>query len=321
MKIQGKIFEVTNLESFALSYILNPSKPKAGTFKAAANIQVQLGSVIPSFGIGFFPGISLKSKSTTDGSFSFSISNEQLALLKNNKFAYFVAYRQTGTVNMLGQNIPIYEPVYRSEAFDITKTNFSDALNLYFAPYTVPDSAGISQSTVDSQIKSAKKKFKDIDKLSATIGNGEIKVSGSGRGAEIKFDIDLGVSTSSNLSSFIKGKVENLDIDLPGPDIIVGICVSKDDIAKEVDEGIAAIMKEANKTIETTLITEVANATGQSKTIVETLFKTSATVTFRSLSYPVVGTKKFKIPGFNEIQIPIKAVVPKVAVGFPRKIK
>jgi len=210
--------------------------------------------------------------------------------------------------------------VYRSEAFDIRKYKPPTLTKLYFVPYNVPDSAGISQTMVDEQIKAAKKKFKDIDKLSAGIQNGYINVTGSGRGATIKFKIDLSVSTSSNLSSYIKGKVDDLDIDLPGPDFIVGICVSKDDIAKDVDKGIAEIMKEANKTVETELINQVAAQTGQSKAIISSLMKTMATVTFRSLSYPVVGSKTVKVPGIPAMKIDIRAVVPRLSIGLPRKL-
>ena len=70
-----------------------------------------------------------------------------------------MAYRQTGAVQVLGQNIPIFEPIYRSQAFDITKFTPPADLHLYFAPQSVPNSAGITQATVDSQIAVAKKKF------------------------------------------------------------------------------------------------------------------------------------------------------------------
>jgi len=321
MKINGKVFEVTDLANFAISYITNPKNPKAGTFRPAGGIRIQLASVVQGFGLPFIPGISVKTDTAADGSFSLNITTAQLNLLKKNKMVYFVAFRKSGSISAFGQNITVYEPVYRSEPFDITKSQFSAAPKIYFAPYNVPNSAGISQSMVDQQIKEAKKKFKDISKLNATILSRDISVSGSGRGAEIKFKIDLGVSTSSNLSSFIKGKVEDLDIDLPGPDFIVGICVSKDDIAKEVDKGIAGIIKEANKTIESTLIDQVAAQTGQSKSIISTLFKNTASVTFRSLSYPVVDHKSVKIPGIKTMNIDVRAVVPKIAVGFPRFIK
>ena len=296
MKINGQFFEVTNVESFAVSYLLNPTKPTAGTFKTAANIRIELASILPNFPGGFFPGISVKTNSASDGTFALN-------------------------VHVAGQTIPIFEPVYRSEAFDITKYKPAGTLKMYFAPYAVPNSAGIAQSDVDTQIGAAKKSFKDISKLSASIQDGCISVSGSGRGAEIKFKINPSASTSFDLSSFIKGKVVDLDIDLPGPDFIVGICVSKDDIGKEVDKGIAGIMKEANKTIEKTLVDQVAAATGQSKTTVSALFKTTASVTFRAITYPVVEQKSIKIPGFKDIKIDVRAIVPKISIGFPRIIK
>jgi len=319
MKINGQFFEVTNLPAFAAAYLANPANPGSANTKTAPGIRVHLASVISGFPAGFFPGISLKTNTDANGKFSLNISTAQLNLLKQNKLVYIIAYRKTGSTQVLGQTIDIYEPIYRGAPFDITSYKPPALQKVYFAPYNVPDSAGISQTMVDAQISSAKKSFKDIEKLTATIQSGKISVTGSGRGATIKFNIDLGPSTSANLSSYIKGKVEDLDIDLPGPDWLVGICVSKDEIAKEVDKGIADIMKEANKTIETELINQVSAQTGLAKTLVSSLMKTMASVTFRALTYPTVGTKKIKVGNITSFEIPLKAVVPRISVGLPRK--
>ena len=155
--------------------------------------------------------------------------------------------------------------------------------------------------------------------MSASIQNGKINITGSG--VDIKFKIDLGVSTSSNPASFIKGKVEDLDIDLPGPDFLAGICVSKDDIAKEVDKAIAEIMKEANKAIEKALVDQVAAQTGKPAAFVAALFKTTASLTFRSLTYPVIEIKTIKVTVVGDLKIEIHAVVPKLSIGFPGIIK
>jgi len=48
--------------------------------------------------------------------------------------------------------------------------------------------------------------------------------------------------------------------------------------------------------------------------------KTMATVTFRSLSYPVVGSKTVKVPGIPAMKIDIRAVVPRLSIGLPRKL-
>jgi hypothetical protein len=320
MKIKGHFYEVTHLKDFATSYFINPKAPKSSSFKAAANIRVHLASVIPAFPGGFLPALSLKTDTNAQGSFSFTIAAAQQQQLKANKQAHFVAYRNVGSVEVLGQNITIYEPVYRSAAFDITKYAGGEE-QFYFAPYNVPDSAGVSQAQVDAQVKEAKKDFKDIEKLGATLQKGRISVKGSGRGADIKFDIDLGVSTSAVLTNFLTGKLKKLDIDLPGPDFIVGLCVSKDDIEKQIEKGIAGIMKDANKTIEDTLITELAAQTGQSKATVKSLIESMATVTFSKLNYPVTDHKTIKMPVLNQtITIDIRSVVPKLSVGFPRNI-
>lgn len=316
MKFSGRIFEVTNIEQFAVSYAVG--KPKAGTFKAASGIRIHLTSIIPGFGLGFMPSLSVSVHSASDGKFEMNLSEAQIKQLKNNKQVYVVGYRNAGSVSIGGQNVTIYEPVYRSQAFDIT-TYKSKSHDLYFAPYSLPAGQGITQKQIDDQIKAAKKKFKDIENLSGTIQSGKVHVKGSGRGADIQFNVELSPSTSFNLDNFIRGKVKAVDIDLPGPDFLVGLCVSKDDIEKEVETKIAQLMKDVNKNIKTTLINEVAKATGQSKSLIETLFNSQASVTFSKLSYPVVESKKIKV-GFATLTVNVRAVVPKLSIGFPRQL-
>ena len=318
MKLSGRINEVTNVQQFALSYILNPKKPKAGTFKAASGIRIHLSSIIPGFPVGFMPSISVQTNSASDGKFEINVSDTQLKQLGINKMVYLIAYRNAGSVNIAGQSITIFEPVYRSQSFDIT-TYKSSSHEIYFASYNIPESSGITQKQVDAQISAAKKKFKDLESLSGTILNGKVHVKGSGRGAEIQFNVELSPSTSFNLDSFIRGKVKAMDIDLPGPDFIVGICVSKDDIEKEVEDKIAALMKQVNANIKTTLIDEVAKQTGQSEAVIEQLFNTQASVTFSQLRFPVVEHKKIKV-GIIEVTIDVRSVVPRLSIGFPRAI-
>lgn len=317
MKLSGRIHEVTNLQQFALSYIANSKKPKAGTFKTVSGIKIHLSSAIPGFG-GFFPSLSVNASSRNDGRFEINVSDTQLKQLKSNKLVYLVAYRNAGSVKVFGNNVIIWEPVYRCQAFDITKYK-SASHDIYFAPYPISNENGITQAQIDEQIAAAKKKFKDIKSLSGNINEGGVRVKGSGRGAEIEFNVDLSPSTSFDLNRFIRGKVKSVDIDLPGPDFIVGICVSKDDLEKEVENKIAELMKDVNKEIKATLINEVSKQTGQSKTIIQSLFDSMASLTFSRLSYPTVGTKKMKVLN-QTFDIPVRAVVPRLSLGFPRSM-
>lgn len=318
MKLSGRINEITNLQQFASSFILNPAQPKPGTFKAASGIRIHLSSLLPDLPGGFMPSLSVHVNSASDGRFEFNVPEAQLKQLSLNKMAYLIAYRNVGSVNVAGQTITIFEPVYRGQTFDITTFKGGNH-DLFFASQTVTDEEGITQGQVDDQISNAKKKFKELKSLSGTILDGKVHVKGSGHGAEIQFNIELSPSTSPNLDSFIRGKVKAMDIDLPGPDFIVGICVSKDDIEKEVEEKIAGLMKGVNATIKSKLIEELAKQTGQKKSLVEQLFNTKASLTFSKLRFPVVEHKKIKV-GPVEIPIDVRAVVPKLSIGFPRAI-
>ncbi|GEM_PF-3525317 len=319
MKFSGRIFEVTNLVDFAPSYILNSKAPKASSFKPAAGIRLHVASVAAGFPQSFIPGISVKTNSASDGKFNIILTEGQMGLFNLNKKAYVLAYRNAGSLNILGTNITIYEPVYRSQAFDIT-TYKEKPVDIYFAPYDIPNKSGITQAQVDAQITAAKKNFKDLSKLSATIQNRKVSVSGSGRGADIKFNIDISSSTSSNLDNFLNGKVDDMDIDLPGPDFLVGICVSKDDIEKEIEKGIVGIMKQVNATIEKTMVDELAKQTGQSKALLQALLKSTASVTFSKLNYPIVEQKVIKLPIVGSITLQVRGIVPKLSIGFPRVV-
>lgn len=321
MTITGQIHEITNINGFVSSYALNPKAPQPSTFKHASKIRLHLGSVTEGMPGGFFPAFSVDTTSAADGKFTMQVATSQQAVFSISNQVYFTAYRQVGAFTFGGSTVPILEAIYRSQLFDITKFNAANKLDLYFAPMAMPDKSGISQAQVDDQIKQAKAKFPDLNKLSATISNGKIAVSGSGKGANINFNIELSGSNSFDLTRFLNGKVKAMDIDLPGPDFLVGICISKDDIQKQIEDSIAKLMVSVNAEIQQTLIHQVASSQEQSINLVTEFFKTTASVTFSKLDYKVIDTKMVKVAGTNiSIPVPVMAVVPTVSVGFPKII-
>ncbi|MBO9204289.1 MULTISPECIES: hypothetical protein [Niastella] len=314
MKISGHIHEVTDFVHFAPSFLSNPKKPLAGTFKSAPGLHIHLGSILEGLLPAQIPSVSAETISSADGKFSLNISDSLLKHLMINKMAYFVVYKKVGTFNINGRILPAFEAVYRSSAFDITKFKGGD-VDIFFALFDFPTVGGISQDKVNEQVKQTKAQLKDLDKLSAWIKDGFISVSGSGRGADLKFNVHLSTSTSFNLSHFIVGEVTDMDIDLPGWDVLTGIFVSKDDIQKEVEKGIASMMEEVNDNIEKELAAQVGKGASQRPELVKDFFKTTASVTFTKLNFPIVDHKMSPLG-----PIDTRAIVPNVAVGFPRNI-
>ncbi|MBX3241977.1 MAG: hypothetical protein KIT80_13395 [Chitinophagaceae bacterium] len=306
MKISGKAHEVHNLFGFLQSYLQSNGKPNVNTYQAAANLTVYLAPKVPL--PSFFPNQSLKVTTGQNGAFSFNAAS------LNKAFDYFlIAYKKTGEIKVANlPSIPIYEPVYRSDTFKLKDiSNF----NFYFAGYAVPKEKGITNEQIKAKANDAKKKIKDLKKISTSIASTHINVKAEGRGAEITFDLDINPYTGFDLNRFIKHQLKKFDVDLPGPDFLTGLCVSKDDIEKEVNKGFTDIMKQVSGEIKDLVISQIASQTGLPKNTIKTHFDGNATMTVSSVTYPVLKTEKVL-----NIPITFRSVTPKISFGFPRKV-
>ena len=83
------------------------------------------------------------------------------------------------------------------------------------------------------------------------------------------------------MTNSIREKVDNIDIDLPGPDLIVGLFVSKDEIAKQFRQGIHNMMPALNKQI----IDRIQKDFGMMISLLETSTNSKVTITFEKLPY------------------------------------
>ena len=306
MRVRGNLHEITNVAKFVTSYQANPASPDPTTFKAMAGVQVHLVSDFPlGFNNPLAKSVVRKAKTTKTGAFTISIP----AGLPQTARAYLLVYRTVGTV----MGVPVPGPVYRSETFKLSEVKEA-VQKIYVAISQAPNSAGITQAELAEPLKKARNQLK-LKSLTAFIGDGSVHVVAKKSGATAKFDIVLRPSTTHNLESLISHRVTNMDVDLPGPDWLTGLCVSEEQIEREIKSGVSGMLSGFNATIKNEVIAEISRQTGIAEVLVRAVFDQEVSLTFEKIRYPVVAEKKI-----GWMTVKMRAIVPDPCFGLPRKL-
>ena len=305
MNVNGKLHEVTNIPLFISSYSANPAHPNPASFKPMADAQVFLGTDFPvGFTNNFIPGFSFQTKTDANGVFSIFVPDGFPTTIK----AYLLA---THTIMKIPPpiNVPITAPVYRSQTFQFSQIN-SKVQDIFVVRIDGTLKQAFTQAQISVMTTGIQQQM-NLDSLSAFINDGSIGIVGKDQGATLKADLFLSPFTGPDLTNFIREKVDNIDIDLPGPDLIVGLFVSKEEIAKQFRQGIHNMMPALNKQI----IDRIQKDFGMMISLLETSTNSKVTITFEKLRYPVVDTKII-----GPFIIKTRSIVPDLFVGISRKL-
>jgi hypothetical protein len=112
----------------------------------------------------------------------------------------------------------------------------------------------------------------------------------------------------------IEVKAGEIDIDLPGPDFIVGLCVDEDEIESSIRKGLSKMSAKVSKT----LLNELDKAFPG--------VASKASVSVWRTRHVHTGTKTVKLPKLPgmpqqpELHVPQYSVVPDGALGVPKKL-
>jgi hypothetical protein len=106
----------------------------------------------------------------------------------------------------------------------------------------------------------------------------------------------------------IEIKAGEIDIDLPGPDFIVGLCVDEDEIESSIRKGLSKMSAKVSKTLLNELDKQFPGIASQ------------ATVSVWRTRHVQIGDKIIKLPLVPDVHVPVFAVVPDGALGVPRKL-
>ena len=312
-KFWGQLRRITDLQAFAKSWLATGGKPTAG-HAPWGKTPVRLVSDFPDgqFSGGFLPPTSLKTDTAADGDFEFDVPEAF------DKFrGQIVAYDETKVPSPLPNMppLPVLNPAYRSAPFKITaltevkgKLVTMNRKIIYVLPATTPDAKGINQAAIDKETTALRKSLK-LDSLAATILSDCVRVHAKKSGGDLRFSARVRGSTSAELDRVIDVKAGEIDIDLPGPDFIVGLCVDEDEIERSIRAG----LKKLSAKISAQLLAELAE---QTKAIPG--FSSLATVSVWRTRHVQTGTKTIKVPGITSQKVPVYSVVPDAAFGVPR---
>lgn len=310
-KVWAQLRRIQDMPAFIASWLATGGKPIAGHV-AWGRTPVRLVCDFPDgkFSGGFLPPTSLKVDSDADGDFRFDVPDAFESFR-----GQIVVYDETTIKPPLPNMppIPVLNPVYRSAPFKITALPGKGNGNvtvvtrkpIYILAARTPDDQGISQATLDKEVADLRKAQK-LDSLSATILSDCVRVKAKKSGGDLRFSARVRGSTAADLDRLIEVKAGEIDIDLPGPDFITGLCVDEE----QIEQGIRNGLKKLSAKVSKQLLSEVAKQQPMlSKLVSLSVWRTRHVQT---------GTKNLKLPGLATQKIPVFAVVPDAAIGVPR---
>jgi len=305
MQIRGQLKRITDPRLFATDYVLTSGAPEKG-FRdwgaARVNLAVDLGT---GFTSSFFPATSIKVDTDARGGFALNVPDSL-----EGRPAYLIAYTLIRTVALPppAPAAKIYGPIYRSQVFRIPKTGDLERV-LFVFPATLPDQEGIKQEDLDRLVA----KFKEgLDSARVRITASDVNGRGSLDDGTVAFDIKVRPATSSDLGELVAVKAENIDLDLPGPDWITGLCVDEAAVEKRLRSGVREVGTLLNARIREQMLKQLPGGAA---------FVDQATVSVRDVRFPVIGTRNVTIPGFPfPLPVDVHAVAVDPCIGVPRSL-
>lgn len=310
-KVWGQLRKITDMNAFVASWLATGGKPTAG-HAPWGRTPVRLVCDFPDgvFSGGFLPPTSLKTDTDASGDFRFDVPEAF-----DNFRGQIVAYDETSFPSPLPNMppIPVLNPVYRSAPFKISalpgkpkgKISIVTRKPVYVLTARTPDDKGISQATLDKEV-AALRKAQKLDTLTANILSDSVRVKAKKSGGDLRFSARVRGSTAADLDRLIEVKAGEIDIDLPGPDFITGLCVDEDEIERSIRNGLKKLSAKVSKQ----LLDEVAKQ--------QPVLSKLVTLSIWRTRHVQTGTRNLKLPGIPTQKIPVYAVVPDAAIGLPR---
>jgi hypothetical protein len=300
MRIKGHIHRIQDLQQFVLNFLATDGKPTQGFVDwGSARVSCVVLSQSPQV-----PNSLIEGDADNQGRFTLTI-NDNLG----RKNAFVLIRTQIDTFHQIpGVEIPVFGPVYRSSTFVLNQIS-EEERGIFVFLDTLPDDQGFPDAEVSSEVRSLRTRL-GLDFAHGEITKTDIDVRAKKNGATVRFDIKLYPSASVDLKNFIEVKAKNIDIDLPGPDFITGLCINENDIEKKIRNQVRRLNQIFNDRINKRL-------PPNSKDIM--------TCTIRKIRYPITNTQQVEIPGGGlgvpeKLVVQFRSIAGDPCIGFPKKL-
>jgi len=317
MKINGTLFQITDLVRFVTS-VIKHHQPDPKSFRPFTSGAVLLNTDFPS-GFNppsFAPNISTSASVDSNGQFSLPVPQNLPAAVRGFiNAAHMVEPPQIPGAPKLPKLPSI---IYRSAPFKLSAaTNHPQQIFVAHTPLT--NGEGISQAQVDQQINAARQEFGQLETLTAFITAEGVHLLGTAldNNLTVMFDINIFPETGPVLTDFIDFELENVDIDLPGPDFITGLCISEDKLKERLHQSVGQLVDQFNPVIKDSVIKAITDGTGVDPETGGQFFDQKMSMTFETIRHPV--TKTIDV-GFPNLKVKVRALVPDPFIGTPRAL-
>jgi hypothetical protein len=306
VRLRGHLHRIDDLPSVAGSFIAG-SEVSTGAINfgpARVRCVVQLPSTVERF----VPTVVFSADTDAAGRFSVEVPDDLAA-----RNAHLVAFTQSGTVPIdLGQNwlgdplpdltVPVFVPVYRSEPFALAGST-EDVRHLHVALATVPDESGLTQADVTAQADALAAQ-EGLGSVSARIRRNRVDIRAERDGGVVRFELRLRPDVSADLTRFVRTRVDDIDVDLPGIDWITGLCADADDVERQVRGAVRDLDDRLNEQIGELVPAALAPFAG---------------VTLRAVRHPVTESVQVPVGGLGQtVPVSRRSIVGDPCVGFPR---
>jgi hypothetical protein len=307
MVFKGTFFRMTDLPGFLKGIITNPGQPLPATTFPEIQVELHFRSFVaaplqlPSF-------LTLRTTTAGDGTFAIDIPPD---LAGPETVARVVAFHEllvprSGTPAVLPSG-----PLYRSAGFSPANVG-SRQVNIFVA--FLPDFIAVPPITFE-RVRAEAAAFRQrlgLDRLDAVVQSDRVAVAGARGGFSFSLDLFLSPSISPDLNEFVSHQVRNFFIN---EDFFTSLCVSKEKLQQQIQEGMNAVTAELNSQIKNGLEAAAAQE-GLPAGVVANFFDQKLTLTIDMVSFPLERVDH--TPAGFPVDIHEIALSP--WLGFPRHV-
>jgi hypothetical protein len=289
-------------------------------FEPLANAKIHLAIESGILG-GFFPQLSLEADSRADGRFEIEVPSQSF-LLQNAK-GFLVAFKQVGLLpRPNAAPIRIFEPIYRSEPFNLADID-DTRVQIFGAPLETPPEQGISAAEINNQIAATLETLAEENDDLRHIKEISARVTASGLHFEVEaaartrgtFDLQLSPNTGASseiLTDDLLLRAKVVNVEAQKGNVFGRLCRSR----AKLEAGISSQSKTFTNAFSNAAvdrIRDVLAAQGPEGTLAVPLLDGCFSLTASAVRFPEVE-RPGPLPGQHHV------MVLDISFGYPRNL-
>ena len=301
MRIQGTLYEITNVTSFGQHYVTSRSQPRADSISPVPNSRI----ILHRWDQAHSPSLA-QSNTDDTGKFELDVS------ISSDASVFLSASSHDDVSELRDERDQHLGCWYRSSPF-VPAAVDGGWRDIYIARVAIPGEDGFSQAQLGTALDESKKEVADLEWIKGRINPDGITLSCGGKGAKASARLVLKPDRSGNLSKTLYHSVEDFHLELPGPSWLVGLLVSQDKIETSIRAGLADLSDEISRRLCLSAISRFSDQLQLSDPAAVDKIVSETTLSFSRLQYettPANGPSKA-----------LFTIISEACFGFPRTLE